>query len=181
MLRLPAMLLCLIVSLAVTACDSDNSNIRTPGDENKADTSDQTPDEPDTTQPDTQPEPEEDTGVAFTPGFMHGNWKVTSNDNGEVVGYFALIQNKDVPAVTGTFLAGPALYEGMVDNATGDVAQSSTFDGTTLSLKWNPTTQAEELMTITAQTDGDDKLNGNMIATLNPELNLDVTFARDTD
>lgn len=180
-LRHSALLLCLVLSFSSVACDSDNSNIRPPDSGNtKADTG-KTPDKPDTTQPDTQPQQPEDTGVAFTPGFMHGNWKATSTEDGEVVGYFALIQNEGFQDISGTFLAGPALYEGMVDGAPGDVAQGSTFDGTTLTLKWNPTTQATELMTITAQKDGDDKFNGNMVATLNPELNMDLTFQRETD
>ena len=110
------------------------------------------------------------------PGFMNGSWRTATTSDDTPVAYFDTFQDKGDPSVTGTFLMGLGVYP-RLDGESGDVAQSS-FDGTTLTLKWNPTNDSEEMFTLQATKSDDNTMSGTITSARNPDLNVSVTLTR---
>lgn len=171
----------LISAGLIAGCDGDNSKITTGGDKSPKPDATATADTP---APDSNETPEPDvverTDVAKLPGLMDGAWVLTENTDDAVISYFNLTHFEGEPSVTGDFLTGPGLYDGLFEGGPGDLVDSS-FSATTLTLKWNPTTQETEQFTLSASKVDDDTFTGKVTAVENTGLNLDVTLARDTE
>lgn len=169
----------LATSGALAGCDGDNSKINT-GDNNSP-KPDVTADTiiPDSTE-DIVPDIVEESDVPKVPGLMNGAWILTNNEDDSVISYFDLVHFEGDPAVSGDFLTGPGLYDGLFEGGPGDVVDSS-LSGTTLTLKWNPTTQDIEQFTLSASKGDDDTFTGIITAVQNAGLDLNVTLARDAE
>lgn len=178
----------LALSMSVMACDSDNSKLtanneqvdtgQEPGNNNEGGAPDASePGAPDIEEP-KEEEPGGEDVDEFVPGFLHGSWTALGAEDDEHIGEFMLIHEDGESDITGTFLAGDGLYDGMVVSAKGNIGDASSFDGNTLIIEWNPTTQEDELMTITGEKTSDDEFSANMKAELNQGLDLDMVLTR---
>lgn len=110
------------------------------------------------------------------PGFMNGSWRVAATEQDTPAVYLDTFQDKGDSEVTGTYLMAIAIYE-RLDGESGDLAQGS-FDGGTLTVKWNPTTDPEEMFTLQASKVDDNTLEGNITAQRNTELDVPVKLTR---
>lgn len=172
----------LALGCASMGCDSDNSKINTDNNNGQQadtgtqhDTADATESTPDVGQDST-----EEKDVQFVPGVMNGAWKVTTTEDDAVVTYFDIVHNEGQPKVTGGYLTGVGLYEGFLEGGVGELDASS-FDGTTLTIQWNPTTQDTEMLTLSATKVDDDTLDGRVTAVQNTQLDMAVIMTRDPD
>ena len=178
----------LALSLGGAACEADNSKVSVGNNSSsERDTgggsggNNGTPDvrEPgeDTTPPE-QPGADAD---QFVPGLMHGHWTVRSVEDDGHIAEFSLVHEEGDSHVYGNFLAGDGLYDGMVDGGNGELGEGSSFEGDVLTIVWNPTTQVDEEMTITADKVSDDEFKGRMSAVQNTELDMELVLTRVED
>ena len=112
------------------------------------------------------------------PGFMNGSWRVATGENDEPAAYFDTFQDKGDAQVSGTYLMGFAIYE-RYDGESGDIV-SATLDGETLTVRWNPTTDRDEMFTLQATRVDENTLEGTVTAKRNVDLEIPVTLTRQT-
>ncbi|AWV88886.1 hypothetical protein [Bradymonas sediminis] len=186
MLRIVIFAAALTLSLGAAACDTSNKKLTAGNNTNT-----------ETAKPDTGSGDEADTGGVsdeegeghgkepgeyelLEPGFMNGSWRVAEPTQDAPVAYFDTFQDEGDSEVTGDFVMGNALYEGGIDGQSGEIAVGS-FDGTTLTLKWNPTTDPDEMFTLVATKTTEDHLQGKITADRNVELDYAVSVTRQMD
>lgn len=187
MLRLVIMIAALTLALGTVACDDnakvisgENSNAETP---NSKDDPDEGVDDEGGEGSEIGGMDEEGHGSApgeierIEPGFMNGSWRVGALDQNKPVAFFDTFQDEGDPELTGDFVMGNALYDGGVDEQSGEIVEGS-MDGETLTLRWNPTTDLAEVFTLTATRTDDDLLEGKITAKQNPELDYPVSITR---
>src|SRR5690554_4540314 len=171
----------LAFGLALSACDGDNSKVNS-GDD-KEDVADTQKDE-DTTSTDPNkdagPDITEEPDAQVTPGFMNGAWKLTDTSDDAVIAFFDLTHLEGNTDVKGGFLTGAGLYDGLLEGGVGVLAESS-YEGSTLKIQWNPTTQDVEMLTLNATQVDDDTFSGTVTAVQNVELDLPVKLVRDSE
>lgn len=191
--RLFALCGILAFGLVTAGCDGDNSKLskNNSGGKNADvveknddhDTKSPDPDE-DTKSPGPgevdEPDVAEEADVQATPGLMNGAWRVEATEDNALITYFDLTHLEGNPAVQGNFLTGDGLYEGLLDGGDGQLAESS-FDGTTLTIQWNPTGQDTEMLTLSATKVDDDTFDGEVTAVQNVELELPVKVTREEE
>lgn len=120
--------------------------------------------------------PDEDVQLAEA-GFMTGSWRVGDAADNALIANFDLIQEEGKTAVEGYYTMGSALYT-RLEGKSGDVGPSSSFDGQTLTLKWNPTDVASEMYTVTAEKQDRDTFTGRISAIDYEELDREVVITR---
>ncbi len=119
-----------------------------------------------------------DTATQVPPiGFMTGSWRVGNADDQSLISDFDLNQPVGSTSVTGKYTMGSALGAD-VEGKSGDIAGGSSFDGTTLTLKWNPTDSSTELYTISAEKQEDGTLSGQVTAAEDPQVSQRVVITR---
>lgn len=127
--------------------------------------------------------PEEDEGhgpdddeVLIDPGLLNGSWRVATSDEDAPVVYFDIFHDENEPTFTGTFWMGNAVSD-LLDGEVGDILSGS-WQGNTLEIRWNPTTDEDEVyvVTTTARID-DDRLEGRFEATKAP-IEFSITVDR---
>ncbi|MFP4598879.1 MAG: hypothetical protein ACLFVJ_11540 [Persicimonas sp.] len=118
-------------------------------------------------------------GETIPPGFMNGSWRAATGDQDTPAVYFDTFQDEGEPEVTGTYLMALGIND-RLDGESGDLAEAS-FDGTTLTIEWNPTTDPAEMYTLQADKVDEDTLEGRVTAERNPELDEVVTLTRRED
>jgi hypothetical protein len=182
-LRLLVLTTLLALGLAAAGCQSDNTLLAPDNDSEKTDAGldDDQSDAPDAIGNGTDDagiDDGEDVWVA--PGFMNGSWRVAKASDDTPVVYFDVLQDEGDPLVEGDYLMGVGLYNGTLDGGYGPVAESS-FDGTTLTIKWNPTPQDSEMLTLSATKVDENTLTGNITSANNPNLDLAVKVTRVVD
>lgn len=195
--RYRLLLLCgtLTLGFALTACNGDNSKLNKGNNSDKeADVGDKVDAAGQNTDDVQEQEEEADTNTSdpdendgddvvdapSAPGFMNGAWRVGTQADDATIAHFDLVQTEGNPAITGGFLTGDGLYEGLLEGGVGQLAESS-YDGTTLTIQWNPTTQDVEMLTLSATKDDDDTFSGNITAVQNVELDMPVKMTREED
>ena len=181
---LRAAIVVIALGLGALACDSNNAQLN--GLNNSSDTGSSS--NHGTSDPDAGsdvavgPTDQQGHGTApgeeqhLEPGFMNGSWRTATTSDDTPVAYFDTFQDKGDPSVTGTFLMGLGIYP-RLDGESGDIDQAS-FDGTTLTLTWNPTNDAAEMFTLQATKSDDNTMTGTITSQRNPDLNLQVTLTR---
>lgn len=118
----------------------------------------------------------DDENVVIEAGYMNGSWQVSAGEQDEPAVRFDTFQDEGSPEVTGDYTMGFAIYE-LLDGETGEIDEAS-FDGTKLTLYWNPTTDRDETLTLEANKVDENTLEGTITAKRNVELNLPVVVKR---
>lgn len=118
----------------------------------------------------------DDDEVLIDPGFLHGSWRVATADEDAPVVYFDIFHDENEATFTGTFWMGNAVSD-LLDGEVGDILSGS-WQGETLEIRWNPTTDEDEIyvVTTTARLD-EDRLEGKFEATRAP-IEFNVTIDR---
>ena len=120
----------------------------------------------------------EEERVLNAPGYMNGSWRAAAGESDAPAVYFDTFQDKGDTEVSGTFLMGFAIYE-RYDGESGEV-ETASFDGETLTVLWNPTTDREEMLTLQATRVDENTMEGTVTAKRNVEMNIPVTLTRRT-
>ncbi|WP_133622100.1 hypothetical protein [Bradymonas sediminis] len=118
-------------------------------------------------------------GVVIPAGFMNGSWRASAGEQDEPAVYFDTFQDEGDPEISGDFTMGFAIYE-LYDGETGHL-ETASFDGETLTVMWNPTTDRDEMLTLKATRVDENTLEGSVTAKRNIELNVPVTLTRVTE
>lgn len=180
MLRLLVVGAALALVLGAAACDSDNSKLTSTNNSSSTDsgTNNGEGEGDDSYAGDDDHNGQEPWEIEhIEPGFMNGSWRAGALDQDKPVAYFDTFQDEGEPETTGTFVMGNAIYDGGVDGESGDIKQGS-FEGDTLTLKWNPTTDPDEMFTLVATRADENTLNGKVTSKRNPELDMSVAITR---
>src|SRR5690554_1969126 len=114
--------------------------------------------------------------VVVEAGYMNGSWQVSAGEQDEPAVRFDTFQDEGVPEVTGDFTMGFAIYD-LLDGESGEIDEAS-FDGTKLTLYWNPTTDRDEMLTLEATKVDENTLEGTITAKRNEDLTLPVVVKR---
>ncbi|QDG50222.1 hypothetical protein FIV42_05605 [Persicimonas caeni] len=174
-LVLPLALVVLVFGLVLSGCQQSKlrgmNNDQTQKEEEENENTEVTP-SVDEEGHGTSPEEEE----LVEPGFMNGSWRVATTDQDTPAVYFDTFQDKGDTTVTGQYLMALGIYE-RLDGESGDIQEGS-FDGNTLTLKWNPTNDQEEVLTLQATKTSEDTLEGNVTAKRNVEMDIPVKVTR---
>lgn len=180
----------LAFGLVNTGCDGDNSKLvqnnngdkKADGDDNNGDDKNgddtKSPDPDEDTKSADPDDVAEETDVQVTPGFMNGTWRVATVEDDVTVTTLNLTHIEGDPVVQGNSLMGEGLYDGNLVGGDNQLDESS-FDGTTLTIQWNPMAQDTEMMTLSATKVDDNTLDGNITAKLNVELDMAVKITRE--
>lgn len=118
----------------------------------------------------------DDESDLLEPGYMNGSWRVATTEQDTPAVYFDTFQDKGDSLVTGQYLMALGIYE-RLDGESGDIQEAS-FDGDTLTIKWNPTNDQEELFTLQATKASEDSLEGTITANRNVDMNIPVKMTR---
>jgi hypothetical protein len=188
-LRLIIASLACIVVVGLVGCD-DSAQLRGMNNE-EAESTDQNKDEEDDEEEqeetvDHQPMDEEGHGTGpdeqelIEPGFMNGSWRVATDEQNTPAVYFDTFQDKGETQVSGTYLMALGIYE-RLDGESGNLEAASSFDGDTLILEWNPTNDAEEVLTLQATRVDENTLEGRVTAKRNVEMDIPVKLTRQTE
>src|SRR5690554_491348 len=111
-------------------------------------------------------------------GFMTGSWRVGLVEDQSLVVNLDTFQEKGNPEVSGYFTMG-MLAENGADSKSGDIfAETSSFDGETLIVKWNPTDVADEVYTIEAVKEDENTLTGTVSAAIFTDINAEIRITR---
>ncbi len=118
----------------------------------------------------------DDDAVFIDTGFLSGSWRVARSEDDKPLVYLDFFHDTGASEATGDFMMGDAISE-WLDGQTGEVAATSWQDGK-LEVRWNPTTDDEEMYIISETTKvSDDLLTGTFKGTRNPDT-FEVTITR---
>lgn len=181
-LRLIIATLAGLMLLSSTACD-DSNLVVTHNNEQADNTNDEQDD------PSVDPNDEalidehghgtsDEENVVVEPGFMNGSWRAGSGDQDQPAVYFDTFHDAESSDISGDYTMGFAIYE-LYDGEAGEL-ESATFDGETLTILWNPTTDRDEMLTLKATQVDENTLEGAVTAKRNIELNIPITLTRNT-
>lgn len=109
----------------------------------------------------------------FAIGVMTGSWRVSNDKDDSMIANFDLFQEEQNPALEGYYTMSMIAGNG-ADSESGDIMDTSTFDGETLTLNWNPTPTADELYTVSATRQDDGTFKGTLSAAIYTELETEV-------
>ncbi len=108
-------------------------------------------------------------------GSLQGSWRAAFVEGDTPLAYFDIFHDDGESSADGDFLAGPAISD-MQDGTTGAIADV-TISGAAVVVKWNPTTDDEELYTLELEAQGDDSYSGEFSAQRYPNTH-EVSFSR---
>ncbi len=118
----------------------------------------------------------DDDAVLIEPGFLSGSWRVARSEDDKPLVYLEFFHDTGASEATGNFMMGDVISE-WLDGQTGDIEASSWQDGK-LEVRWNPTTDDEEVYVITETARvSDDLFTGTFHGTRNPDT-FEVTIQR---
>jgi hypothetical protein len=111
-------------------------------------------------------------------GLMTGNWRLAVAADQSLISDFTLFQEVDDPRLGGYFDMS-VTAENDAAGVGGDIMADSTFDGETLTLKWNPTPDVpDEVYTVVATKQDDDTFTGTLDAAVYTHLSEEIVFTR---
>jgi hypothetical protein len=117
-------------------------------------------------------------------GPMTGSWRVSRDEDDALVTNVDIIQEEGNATLEGYYSMGSGIYD-RLDGKSGEISDESTYEGTKLVLKWNPTDVTSEMYTIEADQIDDDTFEGKLTAIDYEQLDKQVTITRynfeDTD
>ncbi|RVU44872.1 hypothetical protein EA187_10065 [Lujinxingia sediminis] len=108
-------------------------------------------------------------------GLLSGSWRVAMTEGDAPVAYFDIFHDQGASDAQGTYWMMDGLSE-MLDGLSGDL-NSVELQGDDLTITFNPTTDLDELYTLTLSRDNDDLFTGSMTAVNNPN-EYEITFGR---
>lgn len=106
-------------------------------------------------------------------GWAQGTWRIATTPEDAPIVFIDIFHDEGKPALTGTFIMMP--FEGF-DGETGDLLEGSTYDNGSLILKLAPSADPDDVWTISATQQGEDKLLTGTLTTVSGSYNLNVAI-----
>lgn len=116
--------------------------------------------------------PDEDAEEAKA-GWAQGTWRIATTPADAPIVFIDIFHDEGKPALTGTFIMMP--FEGF-DGETGELIEGSTYDNGSLVLKLNPGADPDDVWTISATKQGEDKLLTGKLTTVSGSYDLDIAI-----
>ncbi|TDP62647.1 hypothetical protein [Bradymonas sediminis] len=113
----------------------------------------------------------------IAPGFVNGSWRVGAAEDQSLIVNLDLIQEDGATEVEGYYTMSMLAENGAADKG-GDIMSSSTFDGTTLTVQWNPTQNENEIYTIEATKQDENNFTGTLSALVFTDVNQEIRISR---